>query len=129
MDSMGAPSGGDPARKMSRVMGTSAEQESTFLSGRVNINYQKKKVITWCFPIEIFLWNEVIEIFLSNQDQATWRVTVPKSPVRWRCFTQNFLKVIPCLCSLLSISKALDISPKKELKTKLICWIRNIIKK
>ena len=46
MDSMGAPSGGDPARKMSRVMGTSAEQESTFLSGRVNINYQKKKVIT-----------------------------------------------------------------------------------
>lgn len=85
MDSMGAPSGGDPARKMSRVMGTSAEQESTFLSGRVNINYQKKKVITWCFPIEIFLWNEVIEIFLFNQDQATGRVTVPKSPVRWRC--------------------------------------------
>lgn len=42
MDSMGP----DPARKMSRVMGTSTEQESTFLSGRVNLNYQKKKVIT-----------------------------------------------------------------------------------
>ena len=42
MDSMG-----DPARKMSRVMGTSTEQESTFLSGRVNLNYQKpKKVVT-----------------------------------------------------------------------------------
>ncbi len=44
MDSM--TSGSDPARKMSRVMGTSAEQESTFLTGKVNINYQKKKVIT-----------------------------------------------------------------------------------
>jgi len=44
MDSMGNSM--DPARKMSRVMGTSAEQESTFLTGRVNINYQKKKVIT-----------------------------------------------------------------------------------
>lgn len=43
MDSMG-----DPARKMSRVMGTSTEQESTFLSGRVNLNmHQKpKKVVT-----------------------------------------------------------------------------------
>lgn len=36
----------DPARKMSRVMGTSTEQESSFLSGRANFNY-KKKVITW----------------------------------------------------------------------------------
>merc|ERR1711899_143576 len=44
MDSMGGQAG-DPARKMSRVMGTSTEQESTFLSGRVNLNYQKKKVI------------------------------------------------------------------------------------
>lgn len=35
----------DPARKMSRVMGTSTEQESSFLSGRANFNY-KKKVIT-----------------------------------------------------------------------------------
>lgn len=130
IDSMGAPSGGDPARKMSRVMGTSAEQESTFLSGRVNINYQKKKVITWCFPVEIFLWNEVIEIFLSNSRSGYRKSDSSKIPRKMALLHTKFpQKVIPCLCSLLSISKALDISPKKELKTKLICWIRNIIKK
>jgi len=130
MDSMGAPSGGDPARKMSRVMGTSAEQESTFLSGRVNINYQKKKVITWCFPIEIFLWNEVIEIFLFNQDQATGRVTVPKSPVRWRCFTQNFLKKWFLVCALCYLFPKPWIFPrKKNWKQNWYGWIRNIIKK
>ena len=115
MDSMGAPSGGDPARKMSRVMGTSAEQESTFLSGRVNINYQKKKVITWCFPIEIFLWNEVIEIFLSKfKIRPQEELTVPKSPVRWRCFSHKISSKSDS--SLLSISKTLDISPKKRIE-------------
>lgn len=128
MDSMGAPSGGDPARKMSRVMGTSAEQESTFLSGRVNINYQKKKVITWCFPIEIFLWNEVIEIFLSYfkiQATGSYSSKIPRKMAL--LLTQNFLK--KWFLSAIYFQNLGYFPEKKNWKHKLICWIRNIIKK
>ena len=112
---MGAPSGGDPARKMSRVMGTSAEQESTFLSGRVNINYQKKKVITWCFPIEIFLWNEVIEIFLSYfkiQATGSYSSKIPRKMAL--LLTQNFLKKWFLVCALCYLFPKPWIFPRKK---------------
>ena len=78
------------------------------------LTIKKRKWSHDVFPSRFFCEMKSSKFSCSIQDQATGRVTVPKSPVRWRCFTQNFLKKWFLVCALCYLFPKPWIFPRKK---------------
>ena len=78
------------------------------------LTIKKRKWSHDVFPLRFFCEMKSSKFSCPIQDQATGRVTVPKSPVRWRCFTQNFLKKWFLVCALCYLFPKPWIFPRKK---------------
>ena len=78
------------------------------------LTIKKRKWSHDVFPSRFFCEMKSSKFSCPIQDQATGRVTVPKSPVRWRCFTQNFLKKWFLVCALCYLFPKPWIFPRKK---------------
>ena len=78
------------------------------------LTIKKRKWSHDVFPSRFFCEMKSSKFSCSIKIQATGRVTVPKSPVRWRCFTQNFLKKWFLVCALCYLFPKPWIFPRKK---------------
>ena len=78
------------------------------------LTIKKRKLSHDVFPLRFFCEMKSSKFSCPISRSRPQEVIVPKSPVRWRCFSHKISSKSDS--SLLSISKTLDISPKKRIE-------------